>query len=105
MAKLYPSNHHQNYYADWHYLGNDGQYDYYVLPWEQIGNGKRSTAGGVPLLSIVGSEEPSDYWSPCYQLLLQREAYRKSLPQYMELAKRLVANGYHLTGRTLPKQD
>lgn len=104
MDKLFPENSHQDHYADWHYLGNDGQFDYYVLPWELVGKDCRLTMG-VPWLSIVASNEPSDYWSPCYRLLLQREDYRKSIPQYMELAKRLVANGYHPTGRTLPKQD
>jgi hypothetical protein len=100
-SKLYPENSHQNYYENWHYLGNDGKHDYYVLPWEFVGTKGRFTAG-FPLLSIVHSNEPSDYSSPCYKRLLTVNDYRTSRSSYALMTTLLVRYGYHLTGRNLP---
>lgn len=100
QTKLYPKNYHQKYYADWHYLGNDGEADYYVLPWELVGKDGRATLSNVPWTSIVYSSAPEDYASPGYDMLFSREAYR-SFPKYQTLYDLLIANGYHATGRTV----
>ena len=100
QQKLYPENYHQNYYADWHYLGNDGECDYYVLPWELVGKDGRFTLGDVPWTSIVFSNAPEDYACPMYDVLFSTVAYR-SLPKYNTLYDLLLQNGYHATGRTV----
>ncbi len=100
QKKLFPLNYHQNHYENWHYLGNDGTADYYVLPWELVGKDGRFTLGDVPWLSIVYSNAPEDYASPQYDYLLNHPTYREH-PQYQTLYDLLIANGYHATGRTV----
>ncbi|AHK11340.1 hypothetical protein S14_231 [Shewanella sp. phage 1/4] len=63
--KLYPNNSHMNNYYGWLYLGNDGKQDHYIVRSKFAFN-----ASGV-WLSIVYSDEPSDYASPCYDHLLK----------------------------------
>jgi hypothetical protein len=61
MKKLYPDNNHHDGYDEsigWIYLGNDENHDYYV-------NHSRKW------LSIVYSNEDSDYGSPDYNNVIQ----------------------------------
>lgn len=82
--KLYPENSHMNFYKDWIFLGNNGLYDFYIQPNSPLGL-------DIPLLSIVCSNEPSDYISPHYTSLLDNPNYYKAsfLDTYYELYKRL----------------
>ncbi len=75
--KNHPLNSHQNYYKDWEYLGSDLKYDYYYK-----NNQSYELLGGNILLSIVCSNEPSDYMSPDINFL-------KDLPPYETLNKLL----------------
>ena len=63
MNKLYPLNSHQAYYSDWLYLGNDSKQDYYYKKSKYAHN-----RSGI-WLSIVFSNNPSDYGSPDYDNL------------------------------------
>ena len=97
MKKLFPNNSHQRNYEGWHYLGNNGKYDFYVLPWELVNKDGRLT-NGRPWLSVVFSNDPWDYLSPDYNHLFKNEQYRSGAP-YDELYRRLIEAGYHPTGR------
>ena len=67
--KLYPNNPHMNNYYGWLFLGNDGKQDYYIVRSNFAFN-----ASGV-WLSIVYSDEPSDYGSPCYDNLIKLDKH------------------------------
>jgi hypothetical protein len=94
-TKLYPNNPHMNYYSKWHFLGNDGKADYYALPWSEVGN--NPLCCGYPYLSVVWSDEASDYNSPDYERLFINEKYRSFAEAgYTTLYQLLLENGYSL---------
>lgn len=68
--KNYPANSHINYYENWLYLGSDNHHDYYYKD-----NSSGSVIGSNHLLSIVCSNEPSDYLSPDINRLHVHECY------------------------------
>jgi hypothetical protein len=67
--KLYPNNSHQDYYRDWLFLGSDKQCDYYMIKSQYACNSSKVW------LSIVHSNEPSDYGSPCYDNLIKLDRH------------------------------
>lgn len=87
LNKLYPENWHMNYYKNWLYLGNDGKCDYYYLF-----NTNGSFIADNHMLSIVYSNDPSDYASPSLECLSQAENKLKNslIPQYQTLYNKLV---------------
>ena len=84
--KLYTENPHQNFYNGWGYLGNDTERDYYI---------SINSKGNV-LLSIVHSNEPSDYSSPDFGMIKNNLAHYYFSPckGYKELIKRLADYGH-----------
>lgn len=102
MSKHFNTEHHQDYYEGWDYLGSDDKYDYYVLPWSKV-NMKYNDR---PYLSIVYGNEPHQYISPDYKHLLSG-GYDSvtDVSHYKDLKKLLLNNGYHLTGKSDSSDD
>jgi len=83
---LYSENCHHDYYEGWSHMGHDGERDYYISIDEE----------GNTLLSIVHSNEPSDYSSPTFYMVVADPChyYKSSCKGYKELIKRLCAYGH-----------
>lgn len=84
--KLYTDNAHMNHYEGWGMMGNDGERDYYI---------KKLSNGNI-YLSIVHSDEDSDYSSPCFETLQKnlKHFWNSPCKGYKELVKRLAAYGH-----------
>jgi len=87
MNKLYPENSHMNYYNGWLYLGNDGKLDYYYMF-----NTEGNYIASNHMLSIVYSNDPSDYASPSLECLSQAEKklFNSRIPEYKTLYLKLI---------------
>lgn len=81
FTKNWPNNPHQNYYKNWEYLGSDDDKDYYYL-----NNSALDLLADKHALSIVCSNEPSDYMSPSIR-------YLTGLDCYVTLGKLLFEKG------------
>ena len=86
--KLFPDNTHQNNYEGWLYLGNNGKQDFYYKKSKYACN-----KSGV-WLSIVHSNDPSDYSSPCIDNLTDQLSYYLSdkfpIKEYKTMIRLLV---------------
>lgn len=84
--KLHTENSHMDYYKGWGYMGNDGERDYYIS----------INPKGKKLLSIVHSNEPSDYSSPGFDMVEANPSHYYNSPckGYKELVKRLAEYGH-----------
>ena len=67
--KLYPNNSHMDFYKLWLFLGSDDKCDYYIT------KSKYACNSSNVWLSIVHSDEPSDYASPCYDNLIKIDSH------------------------------
>jgi hypothetical protein len=67
--KLYPNNSNKSHYRGWLFLGSDDQCDYYMVKSKYAFNQSKIW------LSIVYSNEPSDYASPCYDNLIKLDSH------------------------------
>ncbi len=93
MEKLYPQNNFHSHSHLFQYLGNDGSYDYYVLPWNQlvIDNFQHSK----PLIFILRDNNPDNNIIPNYSMILE-DKYPEIIPYYRIAKKLLKENNYHL---------
>lgn len=75
-----------NFYEAWGFMGNDGERDYYISV----------NLKGKTLLSIVHSNEPSDYSSPDFDMVKANPSHYYNSPckGYKELVKRLAEYGH-----------
>lgn len=91
MEKLYPKNNFHSYLFQ--YLGNDGSYDYYVLPLNQlvIDNFQHSK----PLIFILRYNNPYNNIMSNYSMILE-DKYPEIIPYYKIAKKLLKENNYHL---------
>lgn len=93
MEKLYPKNNFHSHSHLFHFLGNDGNFDYYVLPKEHltIDSFKHSE----PLFFILKNNNPSNNVSPNYTMILQ-DKYPEIISYYKHAKELLIKNGYTL---------
>lgn len=93
MEKLYPKNNFHSHSHLFQYLGNDGKFDYYVLPWSKLNIDNQEYS--KPLVFILKDNNFSNNIVPNYTMILE-DKYPHSIHYYKTVKKFLINHNYTL---------
>lgn len=93
MEKLYPKNNFHSHSHLFQYLGNDGKFDYYVLPFNQLTID--SLEYSEPLVFILKDNNSLNNINPNYSMILN-DKYPHSIHYYKTVKKLLIDHNYTL---------